>query len=85
MQIKAVASHEEDERIVRTEQVSSMLIFANIEHSNHVIEFLLNIHFLLSKIKCILAWIVRFAFNVKSDREDRKIECLLIDEIRRAY
>lgn len=76
---------EEDEKIVRAEQVSGVRVFTSSSDSNQIIESLLNNYSLLSRIERVLAWIVRFVFNIRSGREKRKFECLSISEIRHAH
>ncbi|XP_071562311.1 uncharacterized protein [Temnothorax nylanderi] len=82
--LKSPRLTEEDKKLIRAEQASSTRVFANVSNSNDVREFLLNNYSSLSRIERILAWIVRFVFNVRMNRDNRKFGFLSIDEIRRA-
>ncbi|XP_071648512.1 uncharacterized protein [Temnothorax longispinosus] len=83
--MKTLSLTEEDEKTIRAEQVSSTRVFVSVGISNDVTEFLLNKYSSLSRIERILAWIVRFGFNVRRNRDNRNLDFLTIDEIRRAH
>ncbi|GAB1868686.1 hypothetical protein CAJAP_09765 [Camponotus japonicus] len=71
--LKSPSLTEDDEKVVQAEQVSSARTFATVGDSENFIEVLLNNFSSLTRIERILAWVIRFGFNVKLNHDKRKL------------
>lgn len=76
---------EEDEKTILVEQRSHRRVFASVIKENHIIELLLNHNSSLSRVERIVAWIIRFANNIRSDRNKRNFGNLSNAEVCRAH